>query len=236
MHVVRELLRRAGIEVIARQPRNFPRLRRPLLLGEEAITLVLDVGANAGQWGRELRRAGYGGRLVSFEPGTAAFDRLAAAAAGDTAWDCHRLALGRANGSATLHVTANSVSSSILPIGERQGRVDERAAPVADETVEVRRLESLDLAAPSDRIYLKVDAEGAELEVLEGAGTLLDQVRLLELELSAYPLRTGQPLLGEVTAWCERAGFLLVGFEVSFRDHATGDLLSGNGFFRRVTA
>jgi hypothetical protein len=59
-------------------------------------------------------------------------------------------------------------------------------------------------------------------------------VRLLELELSAVPLHTGQPLLGEVVHWCEQAGFRLTGIEVSFRDRSTGDLLAANGFFRRT--
>jgi hypothetical protein len=102
--------------------------------------------------------------------------------------------------------------------------------------VELRRLDGLtDLAIAADeRILLKADVEGAELEVLEGSRGLLDRVRLLELEVSAVPLRDGQPLLGEVVYWCERAGFVLTGFEVSFRDRRSGDLLSGNGFFRRI--
>jgi hypothetical protein len=99
----------------------------------------------------------------------------------------------------------------------------------------VRRLDGLPgLAGPNERILLKADVEGGELAVLEGATGLLGRVRLLELEVSAVPLHEGQPLLGEVVHWCERAGFVLTGFEVSFRDRATGDLLAGNAFFRRT--
>jgi hypothetical protein len=97
------------------------------------------------------------------------------------------------------------------------------------------RLDSLPgLIRPTDRILLKADVEGGELAVLEGAGAVLAQTRLLELELSAVQLREGQPLLGEIVHRCEREGFALTGIEVSFRDRATGDLLSANGFFRRV--
>ena len=71
------------------------------------------------------------------------------------------------------------------------------------------------------------------MHVLDGALGLLDRTHLLELELSAVPLRAGQPLLGEVVHWCESEGFVLTGLEVSYRDRATGDLLSANGFFRR---
>ena len=134
-----------------------------------------------------------------------------------------------------LHVTRDPVSSSLLALSERQIAADPRCAVVGEETVDVVRLDGVpDLVNTDDRVLLKADVEGGELGVLEGAGALLAQTRLLELELSAVPLHEGQPLLGEVVRWCERAGFVLTGIEVSFRDHATGDLLSANGFFRRA--
>jgi FkbM family methyltransferase len=233
--VLRGALRRAGIEVVARHPRNYPRLRRPLLIEEEAITLVLDVGANAGQWASEIRDAGYRGRIVSFEPGVEAFAQLERTAADDPRWEVHKVAVGIRTGSETLHVARNSVSSSLYALSERQVAADPRSAIVGEEQVEVVRLDHLpDLARPEDRVLLKADVEGGELDVLEGAGVILAQTRLLELELSAVPLRDGQPLLGEVVQWCEREGFVLNGIEVSFRDRKTGDLLSANGFFRRA--
>lgn len=231
---MRAVLRRAGLEVVARRPRNFPRLRRPLLMAEEEISLALDVGANRGQWAGELRAGGYRGRIVSFEPGAEAFALLERAAAADPLWECRRLAIGAQAGTATLHVSKNSVSSSLLPHSERQFAAEPKSSVVATETVELRRLDALEgLASAGDRILLKADVEGGELAVLAGAAGLLDRTRLLELELSAVQLHEGQPLLGEVVYACEQAGFGLTGLEVSFRDRRTGDLLSANGFFRR---
>jgi FkbM family methyltransferase len=233
---MRAALRRAGVEVVARRPRNYPRLRRPFLITDEEITLVLDVGANRGQWATEIRAGGYRGRIVSFEPGREAFQQLERAAADDPEWETRQVAIGDHAGNATLHLTGNSVSSSLLALSERQVATDPRSAVVGEETVDVVRLDGMnDLVHPNDRILLKADVEGGELAVLEGAGTLLAQVRLLELELSAVPLREGQPLLGEIVHWCDREGFALTGIEVSFRDRATGDLLSANGFFRRTS-
>jgi FkbM family methyltransferase len=231
---LRAFLRRAGVEVVAREPRNYPRLRRPLLIDEEKITLILDIGANGGQWASEVRAGGYRGRIVSFEPGREAFELLQRAAADDPEWETHQVAVGDRAGTAILNLTSNSVSSSLLTLSERQVAADPRSAVVGAEPVNVVRLDGVpDLVRPTDRILLKADVEGGELGVLEGAGVLLAQTRLLELELSAVPLREGQPLLGEIVHWCEREGFALTGIEVSFRDRATGDLLSANGFFRR---
>src|SRR3954447_393250 len=151
---VRGLLRRAGVEVVARQPRNFPRLRRPLLLEEEQISVVLDVGANTGQWVDEVRGAGYSGRVVSFEPGADAFAVLQQRAAADSMWDCIRVALGDEDRTATLRVTANSVSSSLLPIAEVQTAADDGARETGNEEIEERRLDSLDVITPDDRAYL----------------------------------------------------------------------------------
>ena len=50
------------------------------------ITVVLDVGANEGQYGVQLRRSGYGGRIVSFEPGSEAHASVTACAAADEKW------------------------------------------------------------------------------------------------------------------------------------------------------
>jgi FkbM family methyltransferase len=234
-NAVRSALRKAGVEVVARKPRNYPRLRRPLLIDEEAIDLVLDIGANIGQWASEIRTAGYRGRIVSFEPGSNAFAQLERAAADDSLWEVRRLAIGASTRTETLHVTLNSVSSSLYAMGERQLAADPRSSVAGDEMVDVMRLDDVpDLVQSAERILLKADVEGGELAVLEGAAAILEQTRLLELELSAVPLHEGQPLLGEVVHSCERSGFVLTGIEVSFRERRTGDLLSANGFFRRT--
>ena len=62
------------------------------------INLVLDVGANTGQFGRSLRNRGYAGRIISFEPVKEAFTALENAARGDDLWTTSNLALARRAG------------------------------------------------------------------------------------------------------------------------------------------
>src|SRR3954451_2683307 len=104
---VRELADRAGYIAEKKSVDNTMELRRARLLATLQITSVLDVGANVGVYGEALRRHGYRGRLVSFEPLSQAFAQLAAKAAADPAWEVRRLALGEENGDAVIHIAAS---------------------------------------------------------------------------------------------------------------------------------
>ena len=228
----RSLLRRLGVEAIRYAPRNFLELRRPLLLEEERVDVVLDVGGGDGGWAQELRERGYRGRIVSFEPLPESFAVLDARR--DAGWEAHRLALGAEAGRRELRVSANRVSSSLLPMAERHLRTAPESAVTGAVEVEVARLDDLDAVRPGERAYLKIDVQGAELDVLRGAESTLASVRLLEAELSTVTLYEGQALIGEVIQHVQRQGFDLIVLERAFRDRATGDVLQVNGVFRRA--
>src|SRR5215472_6069643 len=85
--------------------------RRAILMQRRSIDVVLDVGANKGQFGKQLRGLGYRGRIISFEPLSDAFSALSQTASGDPMWTCHNFALGDLASSATINVSANSHSS-----------------------------------------------------------------------------------------------------------------------------
>ena len=83
-----------------------------LLFDRYAVDCVLDVGANRGQYGHELRQAGYRGRLMSFEPVEHLCRELQQAAAGDATWSAHCMALGRETGAFDINVTRHDVFTS----------------------------------------------------------------------------------------------------------------------------
>jgi FkbM family methyltransferase len=227
---------RLGVDVVGVAHWNHPVLRRMSMLADHRVDVVLDVGANTGQYGRELRDLGYSGRIVSFEPLASAFAALEEERARYPPWEAERLAVGEAPGEATLHVSRNSVSSSLLPMLPRHVAAEPDSAYVADERVRVERLETL-LArhVPAGaRPFLKVDAQGSELSVVRSAGASLSRVLGLQLEMSLVPLYEGAPLLAPLVSLLAEDGFTLVSIEPGQADYATGQLLQVDGIFFRM--
>ena len=153
--------------------------RRIALMAKRKIDLVLDVGANVGQFGVSLRQTGYGGRIVSFEPMKAAFAMLQRTASKDALWTCYNVALGDNDGTAIINVSANSHSSSLLAVNPRSLQIEPSIGYIGQEQITVRRLDGLfeQIAKPENVTYLKIDTQGYELKVLAGAAGVINRTR-----------------------------------------------------------
>jgi FkbM family methyltransferase len=216
------------------QPREED-FRRVRLMASRGITVLLDVGANIGQYALRTRHAGYRGRIVSFEPIQAAFADLSARAAADPAWECRRNALGSSLGESEIHISRNSYSSSLLEMEDRHLRTAPDSAYVGSERITVVPLDSVwdELVDSSDRPLLKLDVQGFELEALRGAERSLPSLIGVQCELSLVPLYAGAPSYREVLEFLDAAGFRLAGFEPALFDPETGELLQADGIFVR---
>jgi FkbM family methyltransferase len=234
--VVREGLHRAGWDLRGWPNPDDPAHRRQMLLEAKRVDLVVDVGANVGQYGRELRAYGYRGAIVSLEPTQSAFAELAALASGDTLWTVLRTAAGAEAGSITINVSANSVSSSALPMLDRHAQVAPESRFTGTETAAVDRLDNLVATAVTNarNPFLKIDVQGFERAVLEGAAAILPSFAAVELELSFVALYEGQALWRDHIDFMEAAGFTLVGLTPVFWDEVSGEMLQADGIFART--
>jgi len=211
------------------------------LLGLHGITLVVDVGANAGQYGAGLRRAGYGGRIVSFEPGTEAHRTVSVRAVSDARWDvAPRLALGAEAGRAQLKTANRSDMNSLLAVRKATLDAFPKLSIGVEETVEVCRLDTvfdeLVAPAPNDRTFLKIDTQGYEAPVLMGAEGVIDRIAGLQIEMSLVPLYEGEPDYLELLRWVHGHGFephLILG---GFFSRVLGRQLQVDGVFFRTSA
>jgi FkbM family methyltransferase len=230
----RRLLHRAGLDVVPYRPTRHPIARRLQLFSRSGIDLVVDVGANAGQYGDFLRSLGYRGDILSFEPVASAYAALTDRCGSDPRWRARRAALGDREGRLVINVSSNSECSSALPMLERHTAAFPEAAYVAQEEVEVLTLKNVLADVPaSAAVFVKVDTQGYERQVIEGAGEALARVRGLQLEMSLVALYDGEILMPEMVAYLRDRSFVLMGIEPGFSDPATGQLLQIDGLFFR---
>lgn len=224
-----DLLAHRGLEV-----RRHPAARRQKMLAAQQVDLVLDVGAAGGGYGSQLRDFGYTGRILSFEPLTAAYSRLSEQIAQDPRWDARNLALGAEPGTARINVASNSDSSSLLPMLDAHRAAAPSVDYVAEETITLARLDDAAAGevAAARHPFLKIDTQGFERRVLEGAAETLRRVVGVQLELSFVPLYDGGMLVDEAIGWAYRHEFHLVGIEQGYAA-ASGELLQVDGVFVR---
>ena len=219
-----------NISRVAREPRTTHHLLA------QKVDLVLDVGANAGQYVRGIRSSGYAGRVVSFEPLPDAHAKLLSGAAGDPMWRVYRrCAIGAARGYAEINVAANSKSSSILPMLVRHMEASAGSGYVGTTQTEVLTLCDVlaDCRDDARRTFVKVDTQGFESYVLEGGANCLASIQGIQLEMSTVPLYENQELYGELLARVLAAGYTLWSIEPGFTDTTTGQMLQFDAIFYR---
>lgn len=226
---IRKVVRRAGYELVPFAT-DFAALQRRLLPG---CDLVVDVGANTGQYAEFVRALGHRGRLLSFEPGSDAFDALARHAAEDPAWEARRVALSDVVGEATLRVSRNSVSSSLLAVRDEHVRAAPASVTVRTEEVPTSTVDAELGDDPARAIWLKLDVQGLEQTVLDGATAVLPRVQVVQCELSLVPLYDGQT---DWLALCDRLrghGLRLAHVQPGFQDLSSGHLQQMDALFVR---
>lgn len=208
------------------------------LLQFHEIDLVLDVGANVGQYYKDLRFAGYDGKLISFEPLSAAYSKLVDSSKNDPNWIiAPQMALGNYDGEIEINVSANSVSSSVLKILEKHVELAPNSKYISSEKVKISRLDTIMPQYLNDHknIYLKIDTQGYEKQVLDGATNLLEKVHGLQIELSFVPLYDGQMLFTEMVNFIVGQGFEIHAIFPSFTDMDSGRMFQVDGVFIKKT-
>ncbi len=226
---VRTFVRRLGYDIVPFAG-GLVDLQRQLL---RQTPVVLDVGANVGQYAERLRDLGYEGRIVSFEPGSKAFHLLTSRAQADVSWEARNVALGAECGTATLQVSANSVSSSLLGVAPEHLAAAPASTVIAFEEVRLSTLDTEVNNLPGP-YWLKLDVQGFELSVLKGGESALDRALAIQAELSFGDLYEDQTDWLELTSFLRDRGFKLRYVEPGFHDPSNGYTLQADAIFVRT--
>lgn len=187
------------------------------------IEVVIDVGASWGQYRGLLRKLGYTGRIVSFEPVGRPWGHCAALAAEDPGWDVHRMAIGARSGQRTIKVGSSDDFSSFRPLSTYGRETFDELDVTGEERVAVRTLDALwpDLiGADSRRVFLKTDTQGWDLQVYRGARKHLDRVLGTQCEVAVQRLYRRMPGYHRSLKFLERRGYALTGIYPVWRDGA----------------
>lgn len=190
------------------------------------INLVLDVGANIGQYAKSLRKIGYCGYIISFEPIKSSYEALIEHSKDDPKWHIYNLALGSVNDTKSINVTKGSDLTSFLKPNEYAKRLFKTKADIDQiEMVEIRRLDELlpeildGIKEP--KLFLKTDTQGYDLEVLKGASLVMDKVLALQSEISMVPIYERMPGFLEALDEYRRVGLEITGFYPVSRDKSS---------------
>lgn len=213
-----------GVEV-SRYPTPLMKNLMQILITNR-IKVVLDVGANEGFYAKDLRKMGYKNRIVSFEPLLDSYNILQQYAV-KSKWQ-HQVihtALGEYDGKSVINVSQNSVSSSILDATNKLGEVAPQAKYYRKEEINICKLDSIfqKYCNPEvDVILLKIDAQGYEKKIFEGAVNSLIHIKAIQIEVSLVELYSGEWLLDDLLGFMKQAGYVLYMVWPGFSDPDTG--------------
>jgi FkbM family methyltransferase len=236
--IIRHIAKFFGLLIIKDRPSSSPEKQLSTILKLLKIDVVFDIGANEGQFAREIREHSYTGRIISFEPLTSARKNLLALAEHDPDWQVHeQSAIGDHDGEIEIHIAGNSVSSSVLPMLESHSSAAVGSAYVGSERVPIFMLDSIanHYLDKNSNLFIKIDTQGYEWQVLDGASETLKQAQGALCELSLVPLYHKQRLWRDIVDRLDQQGFMLWALQKGFTDPSTGQSLQLEGIFVRKT-
>ncbi len=199
--------------------------------------LLIDVGANEGQYAKTIITNGYNGDIISFEPLFMAHRKLENTARRYNNWSVESpIAIGSVKSDTIINVSSNSVSSSLLEMEKAHTDAEKKSKYVDTQHTTVVPLDFYtEKFAGYKNLYVKIDTQGYEMEVLTGLRGLLTRISFIQLEVSFVELYTGQFLHQSIEDWMDENGFKLWSVDRGFTDHCSGQTYQADIIYKKTT-
>jgi len=229
--IIKNFFKKNGIE-ICRYPRKDLK-RRLKLLETFNIDVAFDIGAHTGQYAMELFDLGFKGRIISFEPLSIAYKALSEASANNEKWTIKNIAVGNKDGEIEINVSQNLFSSSILAMLPEHLNNAPDSKYIDKEKVKITKIDSIfsDYVNPGEKVFVKLDTQGYEKIILDGAINSLDKIAGIQLEMSLVSLYDHSILFQEMIAYLQSKNFKLYSLENGFASMKTGQQFQVDGIF-----
>ncbi|MBM3261432.1 FkbM family methyltransferase [Candidatus Kaiserbacteria bacterium] len=204
------------------QPRRvgviFEQVHLKRFLPHYQVDCVFDVGANEGQYAKMVRRTGYKGPIISFEPVPRALEKLRKNAKHDPNWYVEGVALDGTARQTTFKVMAIDQFSSLNTPSDREtGETLKKSNTVVSEipvqTVTLKEMyDKYQAKLGFKRPYLKMDTQGSDLTIAQGSERVLHHFVGIQSEVSIKKLYEGVPDYTELIEFYRSKGFELSAF------------------------
>lgn len=233
--IIRQACHLAGLDIKWYIPR--PRHTLPTLLELYGVDAIFDIGANNGVSGEYFRNIGFGKKIVSFEPVGHFYQQLERKAAKDRLWFCENVAVGDSEGELEINVSGGSGgASSFLEMTDNLRENAPELAFTGRQVVRVRTVDSLvgRYYPEGERLFLKIDVQGYERNVLEGERRSLGRVVGMKVEMSVVKNYEDEPLIYDMLPYLYGLGFRLAGIEAGWSNLATQEIYQVDGLLFRT--
>ncbi|MEA3444407.1 MAG: FkbM family methyltransferase [Bacteroidota bacterium] len=224
-------MRKSGFDIVKYPNEDLE--RRLFIIKYCKINKLFDIGGNKGQYALLMRELGLDMNIVSFEPLSSAFEVLQKISQKDKNWIVNNYALGNENKVSKINIAANSESSSILDMLPSHFKSAPYSKYIDTETIEIKKLDSVfdSFYQSEDKTMLKIDTQGYEKLILDGAEKSLEKISLIQLEMSTIPLYNKETLYLEMINFLSEKNFELFALETNFINPKSGKLLQLDGLF-----
>lgn len=198
------------------------------------VKTVLDIGANVGQFAKEIRSSLPESQIYSFEPLKECFTVLAKEFEADTKFKAFNYALGEKANQTIIHKSAYSPSSSILNMSLTHKELFPHTKEHTTEKIEIKRLDDItDSLGLEKEILIKVDVQGFEDKVIAGGEQTFKKARAVIIETSFTELYENQPSFDSIYEKLKSLGFKYSGSLQQKLDKHTGAIISEDSMFLR---
>jgi|TARA_B110000093_G_C12815353_1_gene344568 FkbM family methyltransferase len=197
------------------------------------IDTILDIGANIGQYAIIMRGCKFNGKIISFEPLNKAYEKLKQNSKNDKKWIINNYAIGDSDENQIINIAGNSYSSSFLDMNETHLEAAPKSKYTGNQKTQIKKLDSIytHFCNKKNNVMVKIDTQGFEKNVIDGAIKNLNNIKIIQLEMSIIELYKGEMLFQQMTQYLEDRGFVLISLENGFSNSTTGELLQVDGIF-----
>lgn len=201
------------------------------------ISLIIDVGANIGQFTTYVRNCGFSKKIISFEPLEREFQLLQKKHSTDKYWGALNMAVGDFDGEAYINRAENSFSSSILEVKQDFTNNDFKSVgikPLDKQFINVIKLDTFfkdNQIDSRENIFLKIDVQGFEKKVIDGGSKSLQFIKAIQLEMSIEKVYEGGISFEEMLSLLSSYGFKLIYIIPGFCNPKTGQMIEFDGIF-----